>query len=256
MTRFVPVLSFLLILTTLQPGLVGAVLPGSWPQRIVEASAIPEPGQRVDFFSRQFMDTPYRAGTLGGGDGLPETLTVNLDAVDCFTLLDYVEALRRSSGPDQFRSALVDVRYRNGSVSWGQRRHFFSDWSASPWLRDVTSEIGKGRARTAVKNLNRKRSGEEILPGVAIRRRVISWLPQSALDESIFSNLTTGDYLGIYSKKSGLDVSHVGIVVRKDQHLALRHASNRAGVMRVVDTPLAEYLAGTPGIIVLRPVVP
>ncbi|NIQ97854.1 MAG: DUF1460 domain-containing protein, partial [Desulfuromonadales bacterium] len=50
------------------------------------------PGEQIVAISNRFLGTPYRAGTLGGGPGQTEALTVSLDAVDCFTLLDYVEA--------------------------------------------------------------------------------------------------------------------------------------------------------------------
>lgn len=236
--------------------LADAGLPDPWPARIAETSTVSDPGHRAELLSRPFLGVPYQAGTLGGGAGRPEELTINVAAVDCFTLLDYVEAMRRSKHPEEFRIKLTEVRYRDDIVSWETRRHFFTDWGGTSWLRDVTAVIGGRLVRTTTKALNLKDDGRKFLPGVAVQQRAIAWLPQSALDAAILSELRNGDYLGIYSERNGLDVSHVGLVVRQGGRLDFRHASNQDGVMQVVDTPLPAYLADKPGIVLLRPVTP
>ena len=81
----------------------------------------------------------------------------------------------------------------------------------------------------------------------------VQFIPGAALDASVFEHLRPGDYLGLYSPDPGLDVTHVGIVVRVGGRLMLRHASSRQAERRVVDSDLANYLAGKPGIVVLRP---
>ncbi|ECV2939181.1 N-acetylmuramoyl-L-alanine amidase-like domain-containing protein, partial [Salmonella enterica subsp. enterica serovar 4,[5],12:i:-] len=50
----------------------------------------------------------------------------------------------------------------------------------------------------------------------------------------------------------GLDVSHVGIVVRHDEQVWFRNASSLAANRKVVDTPFMEYMHSRPGIVVLR----
>lgn len=219
------------------------------------AAAPTDPGARVVQLSAWFLGTPYVAGTLGGGAGIPEQLTVRLDAVDCFTLLDYVEALRRSADPGEFPARLAEVRYRDGRIAWESRRHFFTDWAAAPGGRvsDVTAEVGGSRVRQTSKTLNRKAAGTPYLPGVAARERIIHFIPGDALDAALLDRLQPGDYLGIYAPEAGLDVSHVGIVVRAAGGLLLRHASAARGERRVVDAKLREYLAGKPGIVILRP---
>jgi len=67
------------------------------------------------------------------------------------------------------------------------------------------------------------------------------------------SNMSTGDYAGIYSEMEGLDVSHVGIVIRKQDTLFLRHASSSTGAGAVIDQDFLEYVKGKAGLIVLRP---
>lgn len=213
------------------------------------------PGERVVQISTKFLGTPYATNTLGGGAGVPEQLVMRVDAVDCFTLLDYIEALRRAASPEEFRQRLTEVRYRDGMVEWSHRRHFFTDWAVAGEGRiaDVTAAVGSGLARKVEKELNRGATGQPLLEGVDIQRRIVTYLPSAVLDSAILSRLRPGDYLGIYSPEPGLDVSHVGLLVEHDGKLWLRHASSRPGVDRVIDSDLLDYLSGRPGLVVLRP---
>ncbi|NJC87184.1 MAG: DUF1460 domain-containing protein [Desulfuromonas sp.] len=252
--RIVGLLMVLVLLAT-GSGRCESTLPSDWHEVLTKASRLTDPGERIVRISERFLDTPYRAQTLVGSADTPEQLTIRLDAVDCFTLLDYVEALRRTGDPGEFRNRLIEVRYRDGIIAWNQRRHFFTDWAAAPGGRlvDVTAEVGGDRARQAAKVLNRKVDGSRYLAGVAEQERPVRFIPTQRLDAKVLGRLHPGDYLGIYTDQAGLDVSHVGIVVRKDGRLWLRHASSRREVGRVVDSDLSAYLAGKPGIVILRP---
>ena len=207
---------------------------------------------QVAAISARFLGTQYQADTIGGGPEQTEALTAKLDGVDCFTLLDYVEAVRRSASPAEFLPKLQEVRYHGSIVSWQTRKHFFSDWAEDSLISDVTPVVGRDVVVGVEKALNRKNTGELYLPGVTSRQRTITYIPTNALDQRIHSRMQTGDYHGIYSGQAGLDVSHVGILIKRDDNLFLRHASNRPGVHRVVDSALMEYLQDKPGVIVLR----
>jgi hypothetical protein len=248
-------LGLTVLLLTVGSGSAEVGLPAGWEQVPAELAALTEPGERVVHISAKFLGTPYQEHTLGGGSGRAEQLTVRFDAVDCFTFLDNVEALRRSADAGEFRARLVEVRYRDGTIGWGQRRHFFTDWASAPEGRvaDVTAEVGGPRTRQALKQLNRKADGTLLLPGVAVQERTIRYIPGDALDLGVLSRLRSGDYVGIYTPAAGLDVSHVGLAVRQGDRLLLRHAASRSPERRVVDSDLAAYLAGKPGIVVLRP---
>lgn len=71
----------------------------------------------------------------------------------------------------------------------------------------------------------------------------------------VLNNLKTGDYIGIYSPIKGLDVSHTGIVIRKNNQVLYRNASSLSKNMKVVDTNFLEYISSKTGIIVLRPII-
>ena len=207
-------------------------------------------------FPRPFSTPPYLADTLIGSAGTAEVFVLRLDGVDCFTLLDTVEALRRASGFDGFKEALRRVRYRDGRVDFLSRNHFFSEWGEanSAHLRDVTALVGGEKVRRVEKQLNRKKDGALYLPGYPVKKREIACIPAEAVDASVLARLQSGDYVGIYSPVPGLDVSHVGIVVKRGGQVFLRHASSRSDLRKVVDQELASYLGGKKGLVVYRPV--
>ncbi len=223
-------------------------------QIIVSANRIDNPGERIVVLSNSFLDTPYVANTLVGSPQKTEQLVINLAGLDCFTLLDVIEALRRATSVENFSEQLKQVRYHNGKVAYEKRRHFFSDWVAddTTLISDVTTGVGRGRAKNVPKKLNHKSDGTLWLPEIAVTEREIYYIPTENIDTRVLSTLQSGDYIGIYSDKEGLDVSHTGLIVKSTDHVILRHASSRSGVERVVDEVLLDYLQGKPGLVVYR----
>lgn len=234
------------------------IILGDWTRQRAEAvmekaGGIRDPGAKIEFLSEKFLGTPYAENTLGGAADRREVLTVNLSGLDCFTYVDYVESMRRSGGFAEFLKNLAAVRYRDAAVRWEGRRHFFSDWAsgAGKNVRDATAEIGGKLAVTEKKKLNRKADGSLWLPGIDVVERDVSYIPSERLGPEILDAVRTGDYLGIYSDRDGLDVSHTGIAVRKNGKVYLRHASSRH--RRVLDEDLAVYMKKRPGLVVYRP---
>ncbi|PLX99417.1 MAG: DUF1460 domain-containing protein [Desulfuromonas sp.] len=253
-----------LLLVVLLPGVLLSaapvrVAPGphtvlEWNRILRDVAALEPPGARIAHLSAEFLVVPYRAHSLVGGPAEEEVLVFDLAGVDCFTLLDYVEALRLSPSFSAATVRLPQVRYLDGRVAYRSRNHFLSDWPQrnAATILDVTAEVGQGRAQTVAKELNRKADGSLWLEGIPVVSRPISYLPTADLDDTVLAALKAGDYLGIYTPLEGLDVSHVGIVVRQDGQLLLRHASSLSGVEQVVDVDLIEYLSDKPGIVVYR----
>ena len=211
-------------------------------------------GDRIVSISGHFLGIPYLAGSLIGGPEEPEQLVLRLDGFDCFTYLDTVEALRRSRTAGDFPAQLIQVRYRDGTVAYANRRHFFSDWVAEPGspVRDVTAMVGQGRAVYIDKNLNEASGGALWVPGVGVVPRRIAYIPAGELDDELLAALEPGDYVGVFSPRPGLDVSHTGLIVKTGATLMLRHASSRSGVERVTDDELAAYMHGKAGLVVYR----
>jgi hypothetical protein len=220
-----------------------------------EASAISDSGARLDFLSKQFLKTPYKESTLIGDIDTTELFVISLEAFDCFTFIDCIEAMRRSKSYSSFKENLRKLRYRLGEIAFKKRNHFFTDWKVfNPELVvDVTKLIGEERCKRTSKRLNVKKDGDFHLPGVASQPREVTYIPSVCVDEKVASKLMTGDYIGIYSKEEGLDVSHVGIAIKKKDAICLRHASSLKTKREVLDEDLIKYLESKPGIIVFRP---
>lgn len=219
-----------------------------------ESSKINDAGLRIGYLSKQFLGTPYQESTLIGDINTPEVFVINLEAVDCFTFLDYIESMRRSSSFDEFRKTLRKVRYRGGEINFKNRNHFFTNWCEfnSNLIEDVTEMIGGNKTIEVRKILNVKDDGTYFLPGIHTKKRNIQYIPVNVIDDLIISKLRTGDYIGIYSDKQGLDVSHVGIFIRKDSNIFLRHASSLKEYRKVIDQDFSDYIADKSGILVFR----
>ncbi len=219
------------------------------------SSMIRDVGERIGFLSKQFLDVAYQESTLVGDAHTPEMLVLNLTGVDCFTLIDYVEAMRLSGSFSEFTENLRRVRYRKGAVSFEMRNHFFTDWPEydAGTIGDVTAVIGGPKTVTVRKRLNLRRDGTPIVPGIQPKEREIRYIPVNALDDLILERMKTGDYAGIYSNDDGLDVTHVGIIIKSPDGIYLRHASSQMSHRKVIDEELKGYLAEKQGLVVLRP---
>lgn len=231
---------------------------GKWDQENLQEIIRAKPsttGEQIEFLSEQFLGTPYLGSTLTGDINTPEVFTVNLGGMDCFTYIDYVEAMRLSANLDDFNSNLKDIRYQDGNVTFENRNHFFSDWPVrnSNNVKDVTYEIGGKKAIEVEKNLNLKSDGSKLLPGIPVVERKFYYIPSFEIDNGMIGKLHTGDYVGIYTDIEGLDVTHTGIVIKKDDQVFLRHASSRQKNNKVVDEDLIEYIQNTPGMVIFRP---
>ena len=236
------------------------ILLGKWTTEsldtlLKEAANILHLGKRIEFLSSQLLGTKYREATLTGDADNQEVFVINLEAVDCLTFIEYIEAMRRSVSFDEFRENLMRVRYRLGMPAFKNRNHFFTDWKAfnSDMIMDVTAAIARSNIKDVSKRLNEKQDGTFFLPGIQCKLREVTYIQTVNIDEAILAGLETGDYVGIYSKEDGLDVSHTGIIIKQDDSVYMRHASSKKQTMKVIDEKLMDHLKSRPGIIVLRP---
>ncbi len=254
-------LKLFLILTN--PSFIGSkeiehkIIWGKWSEPKI--NELLETTQKINSFddkilliSNTFLGTEYQENTLIGGSKTPELLTINFEGMDCFTYLDYVEALSHSQNFKEFKTNLIDTRYKENLVSYNNRKHFFSDWLINSKIEDVTKKIAENEAKLVKKYLNRKSETELFLKDIPITEREITYIPSNKISPKVISNLKNGDYIGIYTNLTGLDVSHTGIFIKKDKTTYFRHASSRKKNRKVVDEDFLDYLKSKPGIVVYR----
>jgi len=223
---------------------------------MIQASTINDFGERIDFVSGKFLGTPYVGHTLIGDINTPEVFTIDLKGMDCFTYIDYVEALSLSDSFPEFKDKLKNIRYKGGSVAFQNRNHFFSDWPVynKNKIEDVTGEIGGDKTEETVKHLNRKSDGTYYRPGIPVVERTSTYIPSPEVDEDVIGKMENGDYVGIYTDIDGLDVTHTGIIIKNDSGVYLRHASSKKANERVVDEDLRTYIQNVPGLVIYRTV--
>ena len=248
---------FLSILLIMSVNVVNAAVPIRWSDAILsqiidQAQTISAPGDKVDFLSAQFLNSRYQPNTLIGSPNLLERLVVNLNAVDCLTYLEYVEAMRRSDSITAFLTQLKAVRYQNGVVDYYHRKHFFSDWLIDNLnsIQDVTQIVGGKTSLKANKILN-KHQAQLLVPGIAPYLKSVYYIPAYKIDAEIVSRMKNGDYIGIFTEREGLDVNHVGILIKKAAGVYFRHAD--ALSRRVVDVDFVKFFKYQRGIVVFRP---
>lgn len=222
------------------------------------------PGECVEWFARKFIDTPYLAGTLEGeAPDYAENLTVDLDHLDCTTLVDVAMAMaytvgeRRSSWRD-FVYNLERFRYRGGHLNgYGSRLHYFSDWVIDNVHRgnitDVTplfptvhyqvktldfmsSNRSKYPAMTSDANYEGIKNAE-----IGYRNHRFPYIKvQNVGSKTTRQAFRTGDVVAFLTKTPGLDVAHLGIIVMKEGVPHLLHASSSAGKVVLMEAPLEE----------------
>jgi hypothetical protein len=236
------------------------IVSGKWTEQEIdrllnESSKLTSPGDRINFISCKFLNIQYKENTLVGSINSPEALIINLEGVDCFTFIDYIEAMRISDSFREFRDNIIKVRYCQGTVAFQNRNHFFSDWREcnAELVEDVTAYVSTGRSITVIKSLNEKEDGTLYLKGIPVTERDITFIPSGDVDDTVLNKLNTGDYAGIYSEKKGLDISHVGILIKREDSIYLRHASSAGPHKKVIDEDFRVYIADKPGIVVSRP---
>ncbi len=175
---------------------------------IIKPKTKPKIKQKILLISEKYLGVQYKANTLIGGPNTPEQLVINKQEIDCFTFLDYVLA-------EAFEKPVQEIRYKNSQIGFETRNHYFTQWINNN-QKYLFNPI---RDNCATKSFDK--ANQEIAK--------VCWTDN-------LSKLENGDFVGFYSEKENLDVSHVGIIVFKNNEVWLRHASPKAG--KVIDEKL------------------
>lgn len=196
--------------------------------------------------SEKFLDIDYVSNTLTNEqiNTSKENLIINFNSLDCFTFIDTIQALRESNNKMEFRQNLIDTRYKDGNISYFSRNHFFSDWKYYNDINDITCNIGE--CEKTIKYLNQD---EKYLKKIPTIKREIAFINPQNID---ITKLKNGDYVGIYTQKKALDVTHTGIIIKKLGKVFIRHASSLQ--KKIIDSDFFEYTKNKVGVIIYRPV--
>lgn len=231
--------------------------------------------ERMTIIGKFFLSTPYKGGTLDGGER--EELVVNLRALDCVTFVDNVLSLAlldkydTDSLPAWLRE-LRRVRYRDGKIAdYTSRLHYSTDWlhemCRAGILRDITRELGgiplPNRVGLITATADKRPvflRDSTLLPKMraveeAINGRERRFIPREKVTIELCERIQDGDIILFTSSQKGLDTAHVGLAFRQDGTVHVMHASSGKGKVTVSAESLPGYLeriSSHSGIIVAR----
>lgn len=231
----------------------------------------------VLYFAHQFLGIPYVGHTLEVNT--EEELVVNLRQLDCTTFVETVTALALAFqhdglGWDDYLYWLQTIRYNNGKLDgYCSRNHYFSQWIASnSRLGLVEEQTGTDYPFIATQQLQLnymsrhpeyyamlKDNPEDVKTIAQLEKAVsgteVRYIPSSLLNESkdALKCINDGDILALVTKKSGLDVSHVGFAEwGKDGKLYLLDASSIHKKVVLEPITLFQYAKRQPTMLGIR----
>lgn len=214
-----------------------------------------------------FVGVPYVANTLEVN--AEEKLVVNLQEVDCTTLVEYVLAQAMQG---DFAANLQRIRYRDGKIDgYPSRLHYIAEWIENGTRHGIIEDVTAANSRdtqqlslsymskhpqlykslkASPENVKRMEQYEKALTG-----KTVHYLPKEKLRAEGLPWIKDGDIIALCTRIQGLDVSHMGIAVYKEGKLHLLNASSVAKKVEVSAAPLSEMLMkskSNTGIRVLR----
>jgi hypothetical protein len=222
-----------------------------------------------------FQGTPYVSATLE--NGLEEKMVINLRELDCTTFVENCLALARTvkSGKTDFESfvsELEKIRYRDGIRNqYPSRLHYFSEWIHNNQKKGFINETPNQNGVKSDKTINFMsthpadypvlKEHPELIPAIAEQEKELtkigfSYFPKSDLS-NLYKNLKHGDIIALTSSIDGIDINHVGIIIKKDNEFYLLHAPLSGKKVMVSDGPLSDFLkpaSKNNGIMIARPV--
>jgi hypothetical protein len=202
---------------------------------------------RVDEISRYFIGAPFDStGPTGEGrfDTLDTMPIYNIRHFDCLTYVEHVLALALSSNVDDFISQLQRLRYKDGTIDYLHRNHFFViDWLANN--KDLTTLIApkesvEVKRRISKKNFFSKKGLTVQIPDTNIS--IQAWSVEGFTSELKVQSIPPGIYIIAFIKKRlrSVIVNHVGFALITPHSCLLRDANKTR--RRVAETNLIKYL--------------
>lgn len=224
---------------------------------------------------KSFLDTPYVSATLE--NGAEEKLVINLRELDCTTFVENVLALSRAvkSGKSDFYSFVSElqrIRYRNGIRNgYPSRLHYFSEWIRDNQKKGIVDGAPNKNGQKIDKLINFMsthpadypvlKAHPELIPLISRHESELSkydfwYFPKSDF-VNLYTNLKHGDIIALTSTIDGVDINHVGIIIKKGNEFYLLHAPLSGKKVLISDGPITDFLkpaSKNSGIMIARPI--
>jgi Protein of unknown function (DUF1460) len=231
----------------------------------------PNTAQRLVFAAKRAINRPYVADVLNE-NSTNEQLIVDTMRLDCWTFTEYMLAQAVAGEGIGIKPTVQKLRYRDGQINgYGSRLHYFTEWAQQAqnldYVQDITCGLGGKVTTRPVNFMSRNLSKYPLITNQTTQQAISTaeqaitaskryYIPKANIVK-IEPDLKDGDIVGITTSIDGLDVSHQGIVIKKNQQAYFLHASSQHKKVMITTETLSQYLAKRPkhtGIIVLRPI--
>jgi len=222
-----------------------------------------------------FQGTPYVAATLE--NGLAEKLVINAHQLDCTTFVETALTLARTVKLKQkdfqsYVSELEKLRYRDGKRNqYPSRLHYFCEWIANNEKKHIIDGSPNKNGVKLDKPINYMsthpadypvlKEFPALIPSIAEQEKALSsigfyYFPKNDIP-NLYRNLQNGDIIALTSTIEGVDVNHVGIIVKRGDEFYLLHAPLSGKKVLISDGPITDFLkpaSKNSGIMIARPV--
>lgn len=222
-----------------------------------------------------FQGTPYVAATLE--NGLAEKLVINARELDCTTFVETALTLARTVKMKQkdfqsYVNELEKLRYRDGKRNqYPSRLHYFCEWIANNEKKHIIDGSPNKNGVKLDKPINYMsthpadypvlKEFPALIPFIAEQEKALSaigfyFFPKNDIP-NLYRNLQNGDIIALTSTIEGVDVNHVGIIVKRGDEFYLLHAPLSGKKVLISDGPITDFLkpaSKNSGIMIARPV--
>jgi cell wall-associated NlpC family hydrolase len=222
-----------------------------------------------------FLETPYVIASLE--NGAAEKMVFNLREFDCTTFAENCLALARTVkiGKTDFEtsaSELQMIRYRDGIRNgYLSRLHYFSEWilnNSRKGLIDYSPNLKGAKVDKIINYMSTHpqqypvlKSNPELISFISEQEKMISketlmYFPAND-PQNLIENLKHGDIIGLTSSIEGVDINHVGIIVKNDDSYYLLHAPLSSKKVLISESPITDFIkpgSKNNGIMIARPI--
>lgn len=230
--------------------------------RSFEEAKVKDTEERIAFWSEKLLHKPTLLGVFGRGPDINDTAPLFPPGYDCTTYVETVGALSRSENGTDVADKLIQIRYKNGRVSYRDRNHFpEADWIPNNEdagnLRDITLRVARKSgilASFAYKDIDkytwfkaqRTVEGDRAVAAVAMedQKPVSVRLPYIPLEhmKTVVENIPQGSVINVVRenrKSHPVLITHQGFLIWKKGVPYFRHASS---FREITEVPFTEYL--------------
>jgi hypothetical protein len=206
-----------------------------------------------------YHQSPYNAFSLD--KTRDEVLRIDLKSFDCFLFVEQLLALVNSHDVSGFAEAVRNLRYEAAQVNYCSRYHYFTHWADNAIRKglmvNLSSSLSHAVTRSILLNymtshasayapMRLEKNRDCIIQKESARVTNQTYIPINSF-QAVLGLLRSGDIFALVTDVQGLDVTHVGFLLKDSKGLGAIHAAPGRGVM--ISADFADYARSVPNVI-------